>query len=171
YMGKQAASQSRGLRTVAQLPYETLYIGIDVGKNSHDAGFVSRTLLQRHARFEGCPALPFAQSREGFRALVDRIGELVPLAQAAVLLEQTGHQHRALGQSLQEMDVPVYVMPVQKRPPGLLKSDKRDALSLANHLYNQFELGSQTPDTTHLVRRLLPPTEAAHQLKGWMRHR
>src|SRR5262249_3213522 len=69
------------------------------------------------------------------------------------------------------MDVPVYVMPVQKRPPGLLKSDKRDALSLANHLYNQLELASQPPDTTPLVRRLLPPTEAAHQLKGWMRHR
>src|SRR5262245_17573851 len=170
-MGKQATSRSQGLRAVPQLPYETLYVGIDVGKYSHYAGFVSRTLLQRHERFEGCPALTFGQSREGFRALVDRIGDLVPVAQATVLLEQTGHYHRALVQYLQEMDISVYVMPVQKRPPGLLKSDKRDALSLANLLYNQLELGSQSPDPPHLVRRLLPPTEAAQQLKGWMRHR
>ena len=33
------------------------------GKYTHYAGFVSRTLLQRHERFEGCPALAFAQSR------------------------------------------------------------------------------------------------------------
>lgn len=170
-MSKQATSQSSGLRAVPQLPYETLYVGIDVGKYSHYAGFVSRTLLQRHERFEGCPTLTFAQSREGFRALVDRISELVPLAQATVLLEQTGHYHRAIVQYLQELDIPVYVMPVQKRPPGLLKSDKRDALNLANHLYNQLELGTQSSDTTHLVRRMLPPTEAAQQLKTWMRHR
>lgn len=88
-----------------------------------------------------------------------------------MLLEQTGHYHRALVQYLLEMDITVYIMPVQRRPPGLLKSDKRDALSLAIHLYNQLELGAQSPDTTHLVRRLRPPTEAAQQLKGWMRHR
>src|SRR5262249_33037888 len=150
---------------------EVLYVGIDVGKYTHYAGFVSRTLLQRHERFEGCPAWAFAQSREGFRALVDRITEFVPLAQATVLLEQTGHYHRALVQYLQDVDIPVYIMPVQQRPPGLLKSDKRDALGLAIHLYNRWDLGSKPPDTTHLVRRLLPPTEAAQQLKGWMRHR
>jgi transposase len=170
-MRKKATNRSLALRAIPQLPYETLYVGLDVGKYSHYAGFVSRTLLQRHERFEGCPALTFEQSREGFRALVDRIRELVPLAQVTVLLERTGHYHHALVQYLQELDVPVYVMPVQKRAPGLLKSDKRDALSLANHLYNQLELGTQSPDTTHLVRRLLPPTEAAQQLKAWMRHR
>lgn len=170
-MGKQMVGHAPGPRTVPQLLMETLYVGIDVGKYSHYAGFVSRTLLQRHERFEGCPALTFAQSREGFRALVDRICELVPLAQATVLLEQTGHYHRLLVQYLQELDIPVYMMPVQKRQPGLVKSDKRDALGLANHLYNQLELGSQSPDMTHLVRRLLPPTEAARQLKAWMQHR
>src|SRR5215813_6634409 len=169
-METQITNRASRLRAVPQLPYEVLYVGIDVGKYTHYAGFVSRTLLQRHERFEGCPALAFAQSREGFRALVDRITEFVPLAQATVLLEQTGHYHRALVQYLQDVDIPVYIMPVQQRPPGLLKSDKRDALSLANHLYNQLELGTPSPDTTHLVRRL-PPTEAAQQLKGWMRHR
>ena len=81
-MGKQVTKRSAALRAVPQLPYETLYVGIDVGKYAHYAGFVSRTLLQRHDHFEGCPALTFGQSREGFRALVDRIGELVPVAQA-----------------------------------------------------------------------------------------
>lgn len=170
-MGKQMVGHAPGLRMVPPLLTETLYVGIDVGKYSHYAGFVSRTLLQRHERFEGCPALQFAQSREGFRALVDRIGELVPLGQATVLLEQTGHYHRPLVQYLQELDIPVYVMPIQKRQPGLLKSDKRDALGLANHLYNQLELGTQSPDMTHLVRQLHPPSEAARQLKAWMQHR
>src|SRR5262249_28776762 len=34
-----------------------------------------------------------------------------------------------------------------------------------------WELGSKSRDTTHRGRRLPPPTEAAQQLKGWMRHR
>ena len=36
-----------------------IYVGIDVGKARHVAGFVSSTLLQRHGRFEGCPVLTF----------------------------------------------------------------------------------------------------------------
>lgn len=153
------------------LLHESVYVGVDIGKQRHVAGFVSTTLLKRHERFEACPALIFEQSREGFRCLIDRICSLAPLEQASVLLEHTGHYHRPLVQYLQEMDVPVYVMPVQKRPVGLLKTDKRDALTLANHLYNQLELGVQLADKTHLVRQLLPATEAALQLKGWMRHR
>lgn len=95
----------------------------------------------------------------------------VPLEQVFVLVEHTGHYHRALVEYLQEFDISVYVMPVQKRPAGLLKTDKRDALSLANHLFNQLEKDIQLSDKTHLVRHLLAPTEAAQQLKGWMRHR
>ena len=122
------------LKAVPQLLHESLYVGVDVGKHLHVAGFVSTTLLQRHERFEACPALPFEQSREGFRVLIDRIREFVPLEQAYILLESTGHYHRALVQYLQEMDLPVYMMPVQKRPVGMIKTDKRDALALANHL-------------------------------------
>ncbi len=86
------------LTAVPMLPHETLYVGVDVGKFRHLAGFLSRTLLQRHERFEGCPTLAFEQPREGFRAFVDRIREYVPLTQAAVLLEHTGHYHRLLEQ-------------------------------------------------------------------------
>lgn len=49
-----------------ELGPESLYVGIDIGKHRHVAGFLSSTLLARHHRFEGCPALAFEQSREGF---------------------------------------------------------------------------------------------------------
>jgi transposase len=159
------------LKVIPMLANESLYVGIDVGKLKHVAGFVSNTLLQRHERFEACPALTFEQSREGFRSLIDRICSFVPLEQVYVLMEQTGHYHRALQQYLLDMDLPVYVMHVLRRPSGMLKTDKRDALGLANHLYSQLELGVQVADKLQFVRRAAPPTEAAAQLKGMVRHR
>jgi transposase len=159
------------LQALPMLPHETLYVGIDIGKRSHVAGFISPTLLARHQRFEVCPALSFENSREGFRALVDRIKEYVPLIQVYALLEVTGHYHRALLQYLQELDIPVYAMHVQKRQPGLLKTDKRDALGLANHLYNQLDRGIQVGDPLQIVHRLAPPTPAAAQLRGMVHHR
>jgi transposase len=150
---------------------ESMYVGIDVGKTKHVAGFVSTTLLGRHERFEACPALLFENSREGFSRLLERLRTLAPLEQCFVLLERTGHYHRALQQYLQEGDIPVSVLHVQRRPAGLLKTDKRDALSLANHLYNQLERGIQVAEKLQLVRRLVPPTAAAVHLKGLIRHR
>ncbi len=159
------------LHLVPQLGHETLYVGIDVGKLQHVAGFVSQSLLTRHQRFESCPALSFSNSREGFRALAERIQTYVPLTQVYALLEVTGHYHKALVQYLHELDIPVYLMHVQKRQAGLLKSDKRDALGLANHLYNALEQGVQTGDPLQAVRRLAPPTETAAQLHGMVIHR
>lgn len=158
------------LQALPMLPHETLYVGIDIGKQSHVAGFVSSTLLARYQRFEACPALSFENTRDGFRALIDRIKGYVPLIQVYALVEVTGHYHRALLQYLQELDIPVYVMHVQKRQPGLLKTDKRDALGLANHLYNQLEKGIQVGDPLQMVRRLAPPTPAAAQLRGMVHH-
>lgn len=43
------------LQAIPLLLQELIFIGIDVGKTKHVAGFVSTTLLQRHQRFEGCP--------------------------------------------------------------------------------------------------------------------
>ncbi len=153
------------------LPHESLYVGIDVGKFTHIAGFISATLLARHQRFEACPVLTFAQSRDGFRALVDHICSFVPLEQAYVVLEKTGPYHKPLEQYLLELDVSIYVIHVQKRPPGMIKTDKRDAFGLANQLYNQLEKGIQLSDKRQVVRRLLPPTSAAAHLKGLTRHR
>jgi transposase len=159
------------LHVIGPLTNESLYVGIDIGKQSHVAGFVSQTLLTRHERFEGCPVLQFEQSREGFRTLVDRIQSYVPLSQAYVLLEKTGHYHKALVQYLQELDLSVYLTHVQTRPSGMMKTDKRDALGLANTLYNQLEKGIQVADKTHLVRRAVAPSTTVVQLKGLIRHR
>ena len=159
------------LALMPMLPREALYIGVDVGKFRHVAGFLSRTLLQRHEHFEGCPTFTFEQSREGFRAFVDRIREYVPLEQAVVLLEHTGHYHKNLEQYLLELDITVYRIHVLERPNGMMKTDKRDALGLANRLYTQLELGAQVADKMQLVRRTAPPTPASAQLRGFMQHR
>jgi len=159
------------LKAVPMLKNESLYLGIDIGKSKHVAGFLSKTLLERHSRFEACPALVFENSREGFRLLVERLRELAPLEHCFILMERTGHYHRPLEQYLQELDLPVYVIHVQSRQAGMLKTDKRDALMLANTLYSQLELGVQVPNKLQLVRRVVPPTEAAAQLKGLIRHR
>jgi transposase len=159
------------LKAIPMLKYESLYVGIDIGKTKHVAGFVSATLLERHERFEGCPAFSFEQSREGFQSLIDRICLYCPLEQVSVLLEHTGHYHRPLEQYLLEQDITVYRIHVQKRPVGTIKTDKRDALSLANQLYNQLALGVQIVDKSQLVHRDVPPTETAAQLKSLTRHR
>ena len=86
-------------------------------------------------------------------------------------MEQTGHYHRALEQYLLELDVAVFRIHVQRRPAGLVKTDKRDALALANQLFNQLEKGVQVGDPAQHVRRALPPTEAAALLAALVRHR
>lgn len=123
----RANSKRPHLNLVPALVNEPLYVGIDVGKLKHVAGFVSTTLLQRYERFEGCPAFPFEQSRDGFRALIERIRAYTPLESCYVLMEQTGHYHKSLEQYLLELDISVYIMHVQRRPTGMIKTDKRDA--------------------------------------------
>jgi transposase len=168
---KGKAKAGPDLQVLPMLPHETLYVGVDIGKKTHVAGFISATLLARHQRFESCPALSLDNTREGFRTLVDRISTYVPLTQVYVLMEVTGHDYRACMQYLQELDIPVYVIHIQKRQPGLLKTDKRDALGLANILYSQLEKGIQVGDPLQAVHRLAPPVEIAAGLRGLVRHR
>ena len=80
------------LTALPMLPAEAIYIGVDIGKFKHVAGFVSTTLLERHKHFENCPAFTFEQSREGFRALVERIRAYGP---ASALFPSSG-TNRAL---------------------------------------------------------------------------
>src|SRR6266568_1048684 len=75
---------------------DLLYVGIDIGKKSCVAGFVSQTLLARYTEFEQCPAIAFDQSLTGFEKLLDQINYYVPLQQASVLVEKTGHYHNIL---------------------------------------------------------------------------
>ena len=53
------------LHVVPTLKNESLYVGMDIGKVTHVAGFLSPTLLTRHQRFESCPALSFDNSARG----------------------------------------------------------------------------------------------------------
>jgi transposase len=165
-MAQRASQQRPDLKAVPMLLNEPLYVGVDIGKAKHVAGFLSRTLLERHERFEACPALVFENSREGFRAFVERMRSLAPLEHVFVLMERTGHYHRALEQYLQDLDIPVYVMHVQNRPAGMLKTDKRDALTLANQLYSQLELGVQVANKLQLVRRVVPPPKPRPSSRG-----
>lgn len=103
--------------------------------------------------------------------LVECMESLAPLEQCSISREQTGHYHKLLGQYLLEFDLTVYFMHMQSRQTGLLKTDKRDSLSLANHLYNQLENGIQVAYKLHLVRRSIPPTQTAAQLKSLTCHR
>ncbi len=77
-MPRKASSHGTGEQKPL-LAHETLYVGIDIGKRTHVAGFLATTLLARHQRFEHCPAFSFENSREGFRSLIDRIQTYVPL--------------------------------------------------------------------------------------------
>jgi transposase len=141
HLSRSIPVDASSAQPLSLLAHEIIYIGIDVGKLRHVAGFVSTTLLTWHRRFEGCPVLLFDNSREGFRLLVDRICTYAPLEQVCCLVKKTGHYHKALVDYLLELDMSVYIMHVHKRPRGLLKTDRRDALSLANHLFNQLEKG------------------------------
>src|SRR6266699_1757816 len=161
-MAKRTASRS-DLKDLPMLSHEPIYIGVDIGKFRHVAGFVSKTLLDRHKHFESCPAFLFEQSREGFRAFVERLRAYCPLEHCFIVMEQTGHYHRSLLQYLLELDLPVYVMHVQSRETRMLKTDKRDALGLANHLYDQLALGVQVTNQLQVVRHAIPPSAAAAQ--------
>src|SRR5258708_20486221 len=98
------------LRPVPLLARESLYVGIDVGKHKHVAGFVSRTLLERHGRFEGCPALAFDNTREDFRALVERSTPYTPLHHAFLPMAKTGHYHHALLHYPHALDVAAHLV-------------------------------------------------------------
>ncbi len=61
----KAAKIQTDRKILSMLANESLYVGIEVGKQRHLAGFVSNTLLSRHERLESCPVLMFEQSRQG----------------------------------------------------------------------------------------------------------
>jgi transposase len=162
-------SKPKRAKELMPLGDERLYIGIDIGKSAHLAGFVSTTLL-RQQEFTLCPFVRFGNSRQDFSQLIEYLRSSVPLEQCCVLLEYTGHYHKALLQYLEELDIRVYIMHVLERPEGLAKTDARDSLRLANHLYNQVEKCIQVANKTELVRRLIPPTATAAAIRNLIQH-
>lgn len=148
-----------------------LYIAIDVGKNNHCAAILSAALLEQCKYYESCPTLVFTNTRQGFQKLEEWLCKFGRLDLSAVLMEITGHYQRALEQYLHEVGVQVYWMHAKKRLGGKAKTDKQDALSLANELYNQLAKGVQVADKRMVVRPAVRPTEAAARLAGLVRHR
>ena len=157
--------------TLTLLPStQRVYVGVDIAKKSHVAGFVSPTLLAKHKRFERCPTLIFSNSRHGFEQLVETIKSYADLDCCAILMERTGHYGAALQQYLQEQNIAVYEVHASKRM-SKEKTDKRDALNLGNALYAQLALGVQVLDASQRVYRSLPPSETAAILRVLVRRR
>jgi transposase len=166
-----AKKDRAALAVVPFLQRESPDVGVDIGKREHVAALISRTLLESAKRYEACPVLKLENNRLGFRALVTRIGEYVPVEQAFVLLEKTGHYHLALRDFLLEQDITVHEMHVMERKREMLTTDKRDAQRLANQLYNQLELHAQVADKKQVVRLASPVSGVAAHLRGLTQHR
>lgn len=147
-----------------------LYIGIDIGKSTDVAAFLSTDLLAKHHRYEACPTLSIEQSRTGFETLLATMQRYASLTNCIVLVEHTGHYGRALEQYLQEHDIVVYQVHAQEKPKGS-KSDKRDAQALAVLLYNQLERGILLTDKRQQARQLIPPSDTLLLLRGLVQHR
>ena len=150
----------------------SLFIGIDVGKKRHVAAFISPDLLKKK-RFEQCPVLPFEQSRAGLLAFQERVKTYVASpGRAAIVVEATGHYHRALCEELIDAGFLVYIVAVRsKRTPGLNKTDVHDARRLAHHLYAQLSLGLQLEEKGQQARKLVPDLEVAQLLRGLVQRR
>jgi transposase len=105
----------------------------------------------------------------GFEQLVTWIETHAILSQVAILIEQTGHYHKALEQYLLERELEVYLIATRER--GKQKSDKRDAQMLAHTLFSQIEKDVQAASSRGQVRRVLPSSETASELASLVQHR
>jgi transposase len=150
---------------------EILYVGVDIGKYTHVAGLVSRRLLTKHNQMMRCPILTFEQSREGFQALIATIQQYVSLANCRVIMERTGHYHKALEQFLQEHAIIVYTIQVHERHRNRDKTDKADALRLGHLLYQQLEHGMHMADRRQVAKQMLPVQDNILFLQTLVRHR
>jgi transposase len=146
-----------------------LYIGIDIGKNTHVAAFLSQQLLSTQ-HFSTCPLIRVEQSRTGFTHLLKEICKYAHPEDCHILLEHTGHYGQALEQFLQEHGAHLYRIQTKGRY-GRDKTDERDARALAVMLYNQEELKATIIDEKQRIHRLVPPSDAARTLRGLVRHR
>src|SRR5581483_322848 len=137
---------------------DPLYVGVDVGNDSHVAAFCSRYLQRKHKTFTKYPTMNVANSRLEFEHLVAKMRIYAPLDQCIVIMEKTGHYHLPLLQYLQERGVTVYLLHVQKKPRGQ-KNDRIDAQRLANTGFAQLELGAQPESPDKELHQVRPATE------------
>jgi transposase len=167
---KNVASITRDIQYEAPEPAiatpGALYIGIDIAKNAHVGAFISGALLVERGRFQKCPVLVFPNTRAGYEQLLQQMATRCPLTECTVLLESTGHYHKNLEAFLLEHGVRLYIMHVRAKPQSYDKSDRRDALGLALHIYNLCEKGIQFDDPARMARLTSQPSETARQLHG-----
>lgn len=149
----------------------TLYIGIDVGKTSHYAGFISDNLLRMHKSYDKCPTRYVPNNRADFEALFALVTSYTPFECCHVLLENTGHYGAGLIQFLQERGAHLYRIHPKKRYRGIVKTDKADAQALAVLLYNQEALHVPVTDKTLKAWPILPANETVTRLRGLVQHR
>ena len=147
-----------------------LYLGIDVGKNTHVAALLSSDLLVKHKKYDSCPVQKIENSRAGFTALLTIICKQSSPDECRVLLEHTGHYGFALEQFLQENGICTYRMLARKRY-ATNKTDTHDARALAVLLYNQIELAIPLVNESERVHPLVPASASARTLRGLVRHR
>lgn len=147
-----------------------LYLGIDLGKQSHAVALISEALLASHKqRYEKCPVKKIENNRVGFERLLSIIKQYTEPAQCHILLERTGHYGLALEQFLTELDCKLYRIRAQGRY-GDDKTDQKDAQALAVRLYTQIALAAPVVNEKDRVSRLVPPTPIAVKLGGLARH-
>lgn len=144
---------------------QRLFVGVDVGSDTHVAAFYSRSLQNKHGHYNTCPTMPFANTRLDFERLVARMQHYAPLELCTVIMEKTGHYHLALLTYLQEQGVSVYLVHVQKRPRRQ-KNDKKDAQGLANRGYTQLELGAMPDSPGQELHRVRPISEVVQALRS-----
>jgi transposase len=150
---------------------ERLYVGVDIGKEKHYAGFVSPTLLKINKKWQNCPWMEFPRSRAGFDALLAAILLYVPLDRLTVIFEHTGHYSRAMQDFLLAQQITAYRLHVSARPNRLIKNDKRDALALAVLGYNRLTLGVQSTERGQDLRLVIEDLPSAKQLRPLVQHR
>lgn len=149
---------------------EHLYVGIDIGKAKHVAAFVSSTLRERHT-YDKCPTISFENNRAGFEALLAQIAAHGARDTCSIVVEPTGHYHKVLEQYIVEHNITLYMQHVGKRPNRMIKSDRRDALGLARHLYQQEHLGTETGVESEKARLTYSPASVCAHLRIWTRRR
>jgi transposase len=141
----------------------SLYMGIDIGKESHVAAFLSHT-LKHHAKKQ--PTRKFANLRTGFEQLLSSIPD--PHG-THILVEGTGHYGRALIAYLQERGVNLYRITAKKRY-GVDKTDRDDARALARMLWNQIELNAEPTDEAQRIYVLREATADVQKIQGFVQH-
>jgi transposase len=131
--------KNRTNQRLEEITHTTLIVGVDIAKTIHWARFTD------YRGIEQGKAVPFKSSREGFEAIVAKIGQLRnskmrvhPFDEVVIGMEPTGHYWKTLAHYLMEAGCRVVgVNPAHTKKAkefddnSPTKSDKKDAITIA----------------------------------------